>query len=111
MAITFVSFTTLIKVPRQSPAHRCRIPHFGGTLLRGVRLKDVDGRVIRAFTPVFDGLCPAMTVDAQHSTHRHMTLLAVVQQRAVARDQCCAELTRGCGDDAVERIARCFLLC
>jgi hypothetical protein len=24
--------------------------------------KDVDGRDIRAFTPVFDGLCPAMTV-------------------------------------------------
>ena len=23
--------------------------------------KDVDGRDIRAFTPVFDGLCPAMT--------------------------------------------------
>jgi hypothetical protein len=23
--------------------------------------KGVDGRVIRAFTPVFDGLCPAMT--------------------------------------------------
>src|SRR5436190_23576019 len=25
------------------------------------RRKDVDGRGIRAFTPVFDGLCPAMT--------------------------------------------------
>jgi len=25
------------------------------------RKKDVDGRDIRAFTPVFDGLCPAMT--------------------------------------------------
>jgi hypothetical protein len=25
------------------------------------RSKDVDGRDIRAFTPVFDGLCPAMT--------------------------------------------------
>ena len=25
------------------------------------RKKDVDGRGIRAFTPVFDGLCPAMT--------------------------------------------------
>jgi hypothetical protein len=25
--------------------------------------KDVDGRVKRAFTPVFDGLCPAMTVE------------------------------------------------
>jgi hypothetical protein len=25
--------------------------------------KDVDGRDIRAFTPVFDGLCPAMTTD------------------------------------------------
>jgi hypothetical protein len=24
--------------------------------------EDVDGRVIRAFTPVFDGLCPAMTM-------------------------------------------------
>jgi hypothetical protein len=23
--------------------------------------QDVNGRVIRAFTPVFDGLCPAMT--------------------------------------------------
>jgi hypothetical protein len=23
--------------------------------------KDVDGRDLRAFTPVFDGLCPAMT--------------------------------------------------
>jgi hypothetical protein len=23
--------------------------------------QDVDGRVKRAFTPVFDGLCPAMT--------------------------------------------------
>jgi hypothetical protein len=23
--------------------------------------EDVDGRDIRAFTPVFDGLCPAMT--------------------------------------------------
>ena len=23
--------------------------------------KDVDGRYKRAFTPVFDGLCPAMT--------------------------------------------------
>jgi len=23
--------------------------------------KDVDGRDIRVFTPVFDGLCPAMT--------------------------------------------------
>jgi hypothetical protein len=24
--------------------------------------EDVDGRVKRAFTPVFDGLCPAMTM-------------------------------------------------
>jgi hypothetical protein len=24
--------------------------------------KDVDGRDTRAFTPVFDGLCPAMTL-------------------------------------------------
>jgi hypothetical protein len=23
--------------------------------------KNVDGRDVRAFTPVFDGLCPAMT--------------------------------------------------
>jgi hypothetical protein len=28
-------------------------------LLKG--MEDVDGRVNRAFTPVFDGLCPAMT--------------------------------------------------
>jgi hypothetical protein len=26
-----------------------------------LRIKDVDGRDTRAFTPVFDGLCPAMT--------------------------------------------------
>jgi hypothetical protein len=25
-------------------------------------IKDVDGRDKRAFTPVFDGLCPAMTL-------------------------------------------------
>jgi hypothetical protein len=25
--------------------------------------EDVDGRVKRAFTPAFDGLCPAMTDD------------------------------------------------
>jgi hypothetical protein len=25
--------------------------------------EDMDGRVIRAFTPVFDGLCPAMTME------------------------------------------------
>jgi hypothetical protein len=25
------------------------------------RKQDVDGRDIRAYTPVFDGLCPAMT--------------------------------------------------
>ncbi len=25
--------------------------------------KDVDGRDVRAFTPVFDGLCPAMTTE------------------------------------------------
>jgi len=29
-------------------------------LLPVVKVKDVDGRDIRAFTPVFDGLCPAM---------------------------------------------------
>jgi len=27
------------------------------------KIQDVDGRDIRAFTPVFDGLCPAMTHD------------------------------------------------
>jgi hypothetical protein len=26
-----------------------------------LKCKGVDGRDIRAFTPVFDGLCPAMT--------------------------------------------------
>jgi len=31
-------------------------------LLRGY--KGVDGRDKRAFTPVFDGLCPAMTNEA-----------------------------------------------
>jgi hypothetical protein len=30
--------------------------------------KDVDGRDIRAFTPVFDGLCPAMT-SMKHGNH------------------------------------------
>jgi hypothetical protein len=33
-------------------------------LLAGV-FKDVDGRDNRAFTPVFDGLCPAMTEKVQ----------------------------------------------
>jgi hypothetical protein len=28
-------------------------------------VQDVDGRDIRAFTPVFDGLCPAMTNTAR----------------------------------------------
>jgi hypothetical protein len=30
-------------------------------LLSSMLAKDVDGRDIRAFTPVFAGLCPAMT--------------------------------------------------
>jgi len=38
--------------------------------------------------------------------HAHMPLCAVVEQRAVARDQRGADLARGRGDDAVERIAR-----
>jgi hypothetical protein len=39
----------------------------GTSLVPGIHVleyglaKDVDGRDIRAFTPVFDGLCPAMT--------------------------------------------------
>ena len=33
----------------------------GIDVLMDVNRKDVDGRDKRAFTPVFDGLCPAMT--------------------------------------------------
>jgi hypothetical protein len=31
------------------------------------KIKDVDGRDIRAFTPIFDGLCPAMTTRVDRS--------------------------------------------
>ena len=31
--------------------------------------QDVDGWDNRAFTPVFDGLCPAMTNDKLHPSH------------------------------------------
>jgi len=39
-----------------SPAHDPRIH------LKKIRFKKVDCRVNRAFTPVFDGRCPAMTI-------------------------------------------------
>src|SRR5207302_9240091 len=37
-------------------------PGAGHPRLPSLPKQDVDGRDIRAFTPVFDGLCPAMTL-------------------------------------------------
>jgi len=37
------------------------VPGIHDFLVAPFRKQDVDGRGVRAFTPVFDGLCPAMT--------------------------------------------------
>ena len=47
-------------------------------LLRGNKFEDVDGRDIRAFTPVFDGLCPAMTRRVPEETMKRGIVVACV---------------------------------